>query len=118
MRIYQQQLELAQQRSEWNKALKVAISKQATFYGDVIQKIGAGLLVRTPGSYGYDINADQSTILLKGYSNYDSAAADDQIHVSAFPLGVYSYTTVNGSENTVHIWTCNTNEAVTYYLSH
>lgn len=108
----------AQQAALWNGALKTALSKQREFYGDVIQKIDAGLLVRSPGRIEEDVDITQSTILLKRYSGYDSVAAEDQIHVNAFPIGLYSYTTVNKSENTVHVWTCDTNEAMQYYLTH
>jgi hypothetical protein len=112
------QEQAASRAALWEAARDKALSKRAVFYGDVIQKIDAGLLVRTPGSYGYDVGADQSTILLKDYSGYDSVAADDQVHVEAIPLGVYSYTTVNKSENSVHVWTCDLNSATEYYLQH
>jgi hypothetical protein len=112
----QQQKELADQQAQWDAALNKALAKKARFYCDVIQKIDAGLLVSSPGSYSTDVSS--VTLLVKDYPHYDSVAAQDQILVSAFPIGLYSYTTVNHSENTIHVWTCSTNVAVEYYLTH
>ena len=106
----------AEEQAKWDAALKLALSKRQTFYGDIMQKIDAGLLVRSPGSYGASAGESSVTILLKDYPLAGSVAADDQIHVSAFPVGLYSYTTVKNSVNTIHAWTCDTNVAVRYYL--
>jgi hypothetical protein len=107
----------ADEQARRNAAYQTAMSKQATFYGDVIQKISAGLLVSTPGRFGEDVGDPSITILLKGYPAESTVAADDQIHATAFPVGLYSYTTVNNSDNTIHVWTCDTNEAVDFYLT-
>jgi len=114
--LAQQQRESAKQQAQWDAAVKKALAKKTQFYCDVIQKIDAGLLVSSPGSYSTEVSS--VILLVKDYPRYDSVAAQDQIFVSAFPIGLYSYTTVNHSENTVHVWTCSTNVAVEYYLTH
>ena len=112
----QQQKELADQQAQWDAAVNKALAKKTQFYCDVIQKIDAGLLVSSPGSYSTEVSS--VTLLVKDYPHYDTVAAQDQILVRAFPIGLYSYTTVNHSENTIHVWTCSTNVAVEYYLTH
>ena len=114
--LAQQQREFAEQQAQRDAAVKKALAKKTQFYCDVIQKIDAGLLVSSPGSWSTEVSS--VTYLLKDYPRYDSVAAQDQMFISAFPVGLYTYTTVNHSENTVHVWTCSTNVATEYYLTH
>ncbi len=113
--LAQQQQELAAQQARWNAALETAMrNRNSVFpYGRVIQKISEGLLVSEGGTE----DVDRPTILVKDYAGYDSAAADDWINFrTLFQVGLFSYSTVNNSENTIHAYTCSTNAAVEYYL--
>ena len=112
-RFYQQQMELAEQQARQKAALNTAIQNRHFIFGRVIQKVDAGILLSEGGTE----DVDRRTILVKDYANYGSVAADDWINCGlAFPVGQYSYTTVNNSENTIHVFTCSTNSAVEYYL--
>lgn len=102
------------QENDKEAALQAKVSKYRQYiYGDVVQKIEAGILVNSPGSV--DRMADSHMILIKHYPNEGGLAADDQVTCWAYPLGIYSYTTVNGSENSVHVYTCDFQEALNYY---
>jgi ankyrin repeat protein len=111
-----QQAVVAQSEFERSEAEKRAGQHKAMIIGYVIQKIDAGLLVSW--NLGTEENSDRRTILLKDHPNYATLAANDGIYCWAFNDGLYSYTTVNKSENTVHAFTCSTNAAIDYYLTH
>jgi TPR repeat protein len=92
-----------------------AMKNRRALYGRVIQKLDAGLLVSEGGTR----DVQRQIILVKDYSKYAAVAADDWINFgTGFLVGQYSYTTVQQSKNTIHAYTCSTNAAVLYYLTH
>ena len=110
---WQQQQAIAADQERRNIVLQKALKNQYPVNGRAIQKKSDGLLVSLDlGDY------EHRTILLVNYQHEDSVAADDRISCRAFRLGLYTYTTVNNSENTIHIFNCSTNDAIDYYSSH
>jgi hypothetical protein len=125
------ELSFLREQDKQERAYKIAISKQAAFYADVHEKVYGGLIVVTPGEYGeedYRTNivldgrivsvALDSKIMLKHYRLEAKVIYGDQIHTTAFPIGNYSHDLANGETETLPAWTCDTNEAVEYYLTH
>lgn len=120
---WQEEKEEAAERDQ-RAALMARMAKLRQFIcGDVVQKIEEGVLLNSPGSYqrftlngfGDIVPMDSHLILVKDYSGAANLAADDQLSCWAYPIGVFSYTTVNNSENSVHAYTCDLNEAIKYY---
>jgi len=113
------QQELDRQQRARDALVQEVLKSQEKITGDVIQKIDAGLLLTTPGRAYPDVPYDEwRTILLADYPNTETAVAKDQIFANGFPIGTFSYTTVNNSQNTIRMWTCDTNRAVEYYIEH
>ncbi|MGB7749394.1 MAG: hypothetical protein WBN75_19140 [Verrucomicrobiia bacterium] len=100
----------ANEQARRDEAYQKILKHRVYITGKIIQKIDDGLLLSCPVDDGY------MTILLRNHPRYDVLAAQDEVQIYGFPLGTYSYTTVNNSKNTIHDWTCDTNIAISYYL--
>jgi hypothetical protein len=110
----QAELQLASRTAANREAIKQNILSQGVeMSGDVIQKVKEGLLVSWPGTTEDPPTMPSTTILLVDYPKFDSTASEDTVEVSKiYPVGLYVYTTVNGSEKTVRKWTCDLERAV------
>jgi hypothetical protein len=105
----------AKARLRWEQLEESVYATRREWYADIVQKIDDGLLVDIPSRmFG---ETDQTLILLKNYHAQNSVAADDTIHFLGFPTGIYTYTTVKGSENSVHVYDCNLDSAATYFTT-
>jgi hypothetical protein len=111
--FYQQQVGIANQQAIHQAALKKVLGTDIGVGGHIVQKIDAGVLVSA-----WEVDGIPQIVLLKDFPDADKLAAGDYIEHRAFNVGIYSYTTVNHSETTVHVYTCSTNAAVEFYLNH
>jgi hypothetical protein len=98
----------------FNVAMETAGANCRGINGTVTQVLDEGLLVDRIIGEGLP-DEEHSTILLKGVPQ--GKAVDDGIFVRAYPIGLFSYTTVNQSKNTIHAWTADLHYAVAYYLT-
>lgn len=96
---------------------KIVVQGCRTVDGNVIQKIDAGLLVDCdreeftlhPRDHYVDPTKEKplvrELILLEHYTNSDGIVDGDFVGTIAYPMGTYTYTSVQGASKTIRIYT-------------
>ena len=118
-----------QQKADYERMAKIVMAGCRTIDGIVVQKIGAGLLVDSTFKHEVSIQRGETrinatkerpfvdeVILLKDYHKYGTAVDDDYVGTIAYPMGDYTYTSVQNASKTIHIYTCDFDKAMNYLL--
>ncbi len=110
--LFQKQKESAIKQAQWEEAKRIVLQKGVRMTCSVIQKISDGLLVSWPGN-SVEPYESSVTVLLVDYPRYASTASEDNLFIDrVYPLGLYTYTTVNKSDKTIRRWTCDISKAI------